>query len=113
MISDNIALTEFQKDNQLAKIKEINQDTSKQRSYVMSQKIKDRIFTYSMIWPALLTLIFVSIVPIIAIIHTSLTNLNLIRMNNGAEEFIRFENYKTIFQDSNFWQSIEEQLNLH
>ncbi|AVM41713.1 carbohydrate ABC transporter permease [Fastidiosipila sanguinis] len=107
MISDHIAITEFQEDNQLAKIKEINQNPSKQRSYVMGQKIKDRLFTYSMIWPALLTLIFVSIVPIIAIINTSLTNLNLIKMNNGAEEFIRFENYKTIFQDSNFWQSIE------
>ena len=81
-------------------------DNPKQaRSKVIRNKGRHPLFAQGMTLPAGLILLVFSLIPFVYVIITSLTNLNLLNFNTGAD-FIGFENYKKIISDATFRQAL-------
>lgn len=70
------------------------------------QNFQQSIFTNSIISPAIIVLLCISLLPIILMFLTSLTDLNLINLKQGTSEYIGGANYQWALTDSNFWSSM-------
>lgn len=64
------------------------------------------VFTNAMVWPALLILLFTSLLPVIFIFVTGLTDMTLITMNKGGTEWVGFKNFLKALGDKEFLLSI-------
>jgi multiple sugar transport system permease protein len=72
---------------------------------------RNKNFYYSLLWPAIILLTLITIVPILYVIGTSLTDWDLTRPE--SLRFIGLENYLSLlFDDPRFWNSILVQLKL-
>ncbi|MCL2319345.1 MAG: sugar ABC transporter permease [Treponema sp.] len=69
-----------------------------------SKALKETIFAYALLAPALVLLGLLFLNPIINLFITSLTNKNLIRPDRL--NFIGIENYKWMFMEPLFWSSL-------
>lgn len=63
------------------------------------------VFAQLMTSPGALILIAFSFVPFVYVIYTSMTNLDLLNFNRGAD-FVGLKNYATILQDGKFRQAL-------
>ncbi|HHX36585.1 MAG TPA: sugar ABC transporter permease [Clostridiaceae bacterium] len=66
----------------------------------------NRVFTNVMVWPALIILLLTSLLPIIYVLITSMTDMTLITMNRGGTQWVGFKNYIDAIQDKDFMHSI-------
>ena len=66
----------------------------------------NRVFTNVMVWPALIILLLTSLLPIIYVLVTSLTDMTLITMNRGGTQWVGLKNYIDAIQDKDFLHSI-------
>lgn len=65
-----------------------------------------RVFTHTMVWPALIILILTSLLPILYVLISSITDMTLKSMNKGTTQWIGFQNYAKALSDPNFRQSM-------
>lgn len=83
-----------------------NQVTSKKASLRKRRaRTGHAAFAQLMTSPGALILIAFSFVPFVYVIYTSMTNLDLLNFNRGAD-FVGLKNYATILQDGKFRQAL-------
>lgn len=69
-------------------------------------KLKERLFPYILIFPAILTIFLIIVYPMVKGIYTSFHYHVLTRPDRGIQ-FIGLQNYVTIIKDPVFWKSLQ------
>lgn len=72
------------------------------RNQIDKTKRDEKIFTHTMVWPALIILLMTSLLPLIYVIITSFTDMTLITMNRGGVKFIGLSNFVNAVKDPSF-----------